>query len=159
METDWTNHAPSPREFALIRLIRVPTSGCVTGICTAREYLGCYTHWDTHRTQPCPGKNCPHCREGKPARWQGYLDIYGQLTERQFVIQITPLAAQALDQAKNHYGFLRGLLLQFDRVAKRPNARINVGTRQLPQPFPNLPDPVDIKKYMALIWQSTGDLT
>ena len=158
MNDPWTNRAPEPREFALIRLVRVPCTGTIQGVITAEEYLGCYTHWDTYRTQPCPGHDCPSCRDGRPARWQGYIDIYGQLTERQFVVQITPLAAQALDEARTHYGKLRGLLVNFDRVAKRPNARINVGTRQLPQPFPNLPQPVDIRKYMALIWQSNGDL-
>jgi hypothetical protein len=154
MEDIWTNHAPAPRDFALVRLVRVPCTGIIQGIITAEDYLGCYTHWDKYRTQPCTGNGCPYDKAGVPRRWQGYIDIYGQLTERQIVIQITPLAAQALDAAKKHYGYLRGLLVAFDRVAKRPNARIQVATRQLPQPFPQLPTPIDIRKYMALIWQS-----
>ena len=158
METAWTNQAPDPREFALIRLVRVPCAGVLQGILTAEEYLGTNTHWDTYRTQPCPGADCKLCHEGKPFRWQGYIDVFGQLSERQIVIQITPLAAQALDEARRRYGYLRGLLASFERVAKRPNARIVIETRQLTQPHPRLPPPVDIRKYMSLIWQSNGEM-
>jgi hypothetical protein len=84
--------------------------------------------------------------------------MMNQMTHRQHVVQVTPLAKKALDEAKQQYGHLRGLLILFGRIAKRNNARITVETRQLTQPVPNLLQPVDIPRYMALIWQSNGDL-
>jgi len=154
----WSSAAPDPREFATIRLIRVPTSGGVTGLITANEVIGCYTHWDTYRTQPCPGDGCPLCLDGQPKRWQGYLSLQSQTTQRQVVLQITALAAQQLHQEKVRYGYIRGLLAEFSRAAKRPNGRILVQCRQLPNAPTDLSEPVNIPKYMALIWQSNGDL-
>lgn len=155
----WTTKAPDPREFATIRLMRVPTAGAILGVITSEEVLGCYTHWDTYRTQPCPGNGCPLCLQGQPKRWQGYISIQDQTTQKQAVIQLTALAAQQLEQERARYGHLRGLLTQFSRAAKRPNGRILVQCRQLPNPPTDLDPPVNIPKYMALIWQSNGDLT
>jgi len=149
---------PEPREFAAIRLVRVPTTGILQGIVTSHDVIGCWTHWDSYRTQPCPGENCDLCRKGHPRRWQGYFSVYSDLTRRQAVIQITPIAAQTLRAAKEQYGYLRGLLVGLSRIAKRPNARIAIETRQLPQPPADLPEAVDIPKYMSLIWQTNGDL-
>jgi hypothetical protein len=154
----WSTTPPDPHEFATIRLMRVPQSGSLLGLITSEEVLGCYTHWDTYRTQPCPGDGCPLCLDGQPKRWQGYLSLQSQSTQKQVVVQITALAAQQLQQEKARYGHIRGLLADFSRVAKRPNARILVQCRQLPQPPLDLVQPVNIPKYMALIWQSNGEL-
>jgi len=134
--------------------MRVPTSGGIQGIVTSEHVLGRYTHWDAYRTVPCTDNDCTLCREGNPKRWQGYISVMNQLNQRQVVLQVTPLAAQALAEAKLQYGKLRGLLALFSRIAKRPNARIHVETRQLPQPILDLPPGVDIPRYMAVIWSS-----
>lgn len=154
----WSSQLPEPRTYAEIRLIRVPTGGLLQGIITSEEVLGCPTHWDNFRTQPCDGPDCELCKKGKPSRWQGYISLFNQLNGHQCVVQLTDLAAQQLDQFRRRYGHIRGLLAAFSRVAKRPNARIQVETRELPTPVPNLPGAVDIKAYMAMIWQTEGAL-
>lgn len=153
----WTSKAPDPRDFANIRLVRVPATAAITGIVTSHTYLGCYTHWDSYRTQPCGEESCKLCKEGQPRRWQCYFSIMGQASRRQIVVQLTPLAAQSLDEAIERYGSLRGLLINLTRANRRPNSRIIVETRALPMPDPNLPEGVDIKRYMELIWQSTDN--
>jgi len=157
--TIWESKPPENREYAAVRLMRVPMTGTITGIVTSAAYVGCYTHWDAYRTQPCEGPKCQLCLEGKPRRWQAYLSLMSQTTKRQIVLQITPLCAEALDAEIKRYGYLRGLLAAFGRVAKRPNARVYAEIRQLPDPYPDLPEGVDIRKYMSMIWQSNGDLT
>lgn len=155
--TTWSNIPPDPRDFANIRLVRVPASGAILGIVTSNDIEGCWTHWDKYRTQPCPGEDCPLCRDGQPRRWQGWLSLVSQVTERQIVVQVSPLAAQTLGEIRTKYGKLRGLLVEFTRAAKRPNARIIVEARQLPKPPAHLPPPVNIQKYMELIWQTKND--
>lgn len=154
----WSNVAPEPRDFANIRLMRVPAKGNLLGIITSEEVIGCYTHWDKSRTQPCPDKTCTKCHEGIPRRWQAWISLVSQVTDRQIVVQVSPLAHQALDEARAKYGYLRGLLCQLSRQAPRENARIIVDTRQLPKPPDGLPPPVDIQRYMENIWQEKQHL-
>lgn len=156
---NWSTDLPEPRTYAEIRLLRVPTGGILQGIITSETVVGTPTHWDNCRTQPCDGPDCELCKKGRPSRWQGYISLFNQVNNRQCVVQITDLAAQQLEQFRRQYGHIRGLLAAFSRVAKRQNARITVETRQLPQPVADLPGPVDIPDYMAMIWQTNGDLT
>ena len=152
--TTWSTELPEPRDFANIRLMRVPANGTILGVLTSHEIHGCRTHWDRYRTQPCPGEHdCPLCLAGTPWRWQGWLSLLSQISDRQIVVQVSPLAAQALNEIRQKYGHLRGLLTQFSRATKRPNGRIIVEARQLPKPIENLPPPVDIQHYMEMIWQ------
>jgi len=156
--SQWSTEPPAPRDFAAVRLHRVPCSGILQGICTSEVVLGRRTHWDNWRTQPCPGPECVLCRDGDPGRWHGWLSLFSQAAQRQCVVQLTDLAAQAVNEAKLNFGKLRGLLLGFSRVAKRPNARIIVDARNLPVPIEQLPIGIDIRKYMQLIWDGGAGL-
>lgn len=157
MAPQWSAEPPAARDFAAIRLMRVPTVGSIQGIATAECVMGTNTHWANSRTVPCDETGCALCRDGHPRRWHGYLDIYDQLTQRQTVVQVTDLGAQQLHAISQKYGTLRGLLLSFSRIAKRPNARIQVDARQIPQAISDLPAPVNIPAYMSVIWQTSGD--
>lgn len=158
MAPEWTSVPPAPGDFAAVRLHRVPTAGSITGIITSTQIYGCWTHWDSYRTQPCPGPDCKLCKDGNPGRWHCWISIYSQMYGRQAVVQLTALAAQSLLQQCERYPSMRGVLVNFSRSAKRPNARIIVETRQLSQPIDALPAEIDIPKYMGLIWQASKHL-
>ncbi len=162
--SQWTEEIPDPKDFAAIRLIRVPTAGTITGLITSPNIIGCWTHWDAYRTQPCPGlepppnpephwQPCRLCKDAQPRRWHAWISLYLEVQSRQIVLQLPTLAATNLRDARAQYGYLRGLVAAFSRQHKRPNSRILVETRPLLRPQTFVPEPVDIKRYMSLIWQ------
>jgi len=151
---DWTTERPEPREFAAIPLIRVPPAGLIVGTITSLEVLSRNTHFAQHRTQPCPGDDCPHCLAGYSKRPHSYLSFVNRANNRQYVLELTGLAADAVFEAAKRYGHLRGLDFQAQRKQKRPNGRVEVALCPCPAGEERLPPPVDIRKFMAMLWNS-----
>jgi len=150
--TNWTNDPPEATDFAAVRLIRPPATGSITGVLTSPTVLGTWTHWDQYRTQPCSGDKCKLCIDGQPRRWYGYISVFSMSTHRHYVVQITSQAAQQLYAQVRDKDNLRGLLIKIERAAKRPNAKLLIDVRPCPCTVPDLPDPIPIQRYMALIW-------
>jgi hypothetical protein len=153
---DWTDTRPEPREFAAIPLVRVPTSGAIAGCITSTQLLSCPTHFAQHRTQPCEGRDCPHCHAGYPARPHAYLSFLSRANGRQYVLELTGLAANTAHDAIQKYGKLRGLLFNAFRAQKRPNGRVQIELAPDPAGDERLPPPVDIPRFMAMLW-NLGD--
>jgi len=152
--SDWDNAVPPQRDYATIQLMRVPNSARLLGIAINTLLQGRTTHWDGRRTGPCPGTTCPMCRDGHIGRWHAYVPLFNQSSGKIFVVQLTALAAGALQEEAQRYKTLRGLLLQISRVKPRDNARILIEARALPVLPHDLPDPIDIPRFMASVWNS-----
>jgi hypothetical protein len=139
--------------------MRVPTSNRLIGIALNHTLDITTTHWDGRRTGPCTGANCPHCRNGHPGRIHAFVPLYSQSSGKIAVIQLTDIAAGALQEEARRYKGLRGLLLQISRVQPRDNARILIEARKLPVDPPDLPEPIDVRRFMASIWNSNAKST
>lgn len=157
--TDWQSTVPDDHEYATIRLIRVPISGGIDGITINHTLLGTTTHWDGRRTTACIGRDCPFCRDGHVGRWHAYVPLYSIRSGKIAVVQITQIAAKNLEADAARYGALRGLLLQLSRAQKRINARILIEVRPMPLPPGDLPEPLDVPRFMASIWDSQSNRT
>lgn len=150
--SSWSTDRPQPREFAAIPLVRVPPSGTIAGCITSREILSRDTHFANHRTQPCEEKDCPHCLAGYPARPHAYLSFISRANDRQYVLELTGLAANTVHDAMKRYGRLRGLLFNAYRKQKRPNGRVEIELAPDPAGEERLPPPVEIRRFMAMLW-------
>lgn len=153
---DWSNQPPRSREFAGVALTRVPASGPLAGIITSEDLLGKPTHWTKGRTLPCTGPDCPHCKEQCPKRWHAYISYLELVTRKHAVLEITALAAEQLKNALIVKGFLRGLEFQAVRRAHRPNGPITFLFRVAPEGIAALPPPIDVRRFMAVLW-NMGD--
>jgi len=150
--TTWTSNIPAHHEYSTIQLLRVPAATKLLGITINRTLEGCITHWDGRRTSACPGDECPIHRAGHAGRWHAYVPIWGQTSGKIAVIQLTALAAGALQEEAQRWGTLRGLLIQISRVKPRDNARIVIEARKLPTEPLDLPQPIDVQRFMDAIW-------
>lgn len=155
----WSNEVPTQREYASIQLMRVPTTNRILGITINHTLDVTTTHWDGRRTGPCTGANCPQCRDGHPGRVHAFVPIYGQASQRIVVVQLTDLAAGILQEEARHYKALRGLLLAIYRAKPRDNARIILDVRKLPVDPPDLPEPIDVRRFMESIWNTQARST
>jgi hypothetical protein len=134
-------------------LVRTPPRGILRLMATGHELTGTYIHWYAGRSQPCRGDQCKACLEGTPARWMAYLP--GRIADgpRHAIVEIPRLAAQIIQDWQQENGSLRGAILEFTRLSKRPNGRVSVSVARPDTERDDLPPPPDMPRCLATLWQ------
>jgi hypothetical protein len=132
--------------------VRTPPAKPIQAIVTANDLIGCYTHFFHGRTQPCEKEVCPACHEGVPFRWHAYFTAYNPGSRFHFIFEITAQAAEVFADYRDSFGTLRGCEFTATRLHNRPNGRVIIRTRPFDISKIQLPQPPDITKCLAILW-------
>jgi len=148
----WTKEPPTDQSWAGTRLLRCPAASPLAGITMDAELIGCPTHYAGGRTQPCQGTTCPMCLDGHQYRWHAYLPLYNPVTGRQFVLELTAMAAQDYRLQIQQHQSRAGLKLTVRRDSKRLNARVLLTLEPYQSNGRPLPTPIDVQHYLEHMW-------
>jgi hypothetical protein len=132
--------------------MRTPPAKPIRGIITAHDLIGCYTHFWHGRTHPCEREDCQPCHEGVPYRWHAYFSAYQPPTRFHFIFEVTAQAAQHFADYRDSIGTLRGCEFIATRMHNRPNGRVIIQTRPFDISKISLPQPPDMTKCLAILW-------
>lgn len=149
---EWKNKPPAPTEFAGVRLIRVATGKDFEGIITSNGLVGHDTHWWKRRTVPCTSPDCAACCDGTPARWHGYISVYCTRNHAHYVLEMTSLAAAAVDDFAERHGDLRGSLIRAARQGNRPNSPVAIAVYAHDSDLRTLPRAINLEHFLETIW-------
>lgn len=149
----WTDRVPDTENRHAYDLKRTPPDSPLSAIVLSHDLLGCYTHYYGGHTVPCEAPNCPACDDNMPSRWHAYVAAWNPKDHSIFIFETTLKAAQALEAYRDTYGTLRGCFFCASRPKRRRNARVEIQTRPADLTKHNLPEPIDLKRALAVIWQ------
>jgi hypothetical protein len=149
---NWTRSIPADLNAQSLPLIRTPAAKPLRAIITSHELIGCMTHFYGGHTVPCDTPDCKPCNEGIPTRWHGYVACYSFSSQLHFILELTAAGAMPLQAYFTEHHTLRGCSIEAYRWAKRPNGRVVIKTETAATPPSVLPQPPDIQKIMAMIW-------
>lgn len=150
---NWSPEIPDDLRGGSLPLIRTPAGTPLRAIITSDGLIGCHTHFFGGHTIPCEQPTCKACLEGIPSRWHGYVACYSFHSQLHFIFEMTAQAAIPLQEYFREHKTLRGCQIEAYRWGKRANGRVVVKTATTATPPSLLPQPPDIRKVMALIWQ------
>lgn len=148
---------PGPR----IEICRLRANQAVELIVYSEKIHGFWTHWLGSCSGPCykDRKHCPHCKNGMPRRWKGYLFCWhGGMSDSAFV-ELTPTAAKSIRDITGPVASLRGYRMLVQR-GNGNKAWLKVTLRSKHQDVSDsvMPDPVSPKKTLMQLWGLSDDL-
>lgn len=153
----WSSEIPeSPRGPAL-PIRRTPAGKPLEAIVTSFDLIGCFTHYWRGSTHPCEGDKCEACSEGLPYRWHAYMTACDFFSHLHFIFECTAISAEFFTAFRAKYMSLRGCHFKATRWNNRPNGRILIRTQMADMDKLALPEPVDLKKCMAILWSLPAD--
>jgi hypothetical protein len=91
-----------------------------------------------------------------PTRTHIYLSAIAAGTHEHFLFEATAIAAAPFQDWFDATGTLRGCLFLASRPKRRKNAKVEIICKAFDISKINLPQPPDIPKAMAVIWQLPG---
>ncbi len=150
------NTLPANSETKGYDLHRTPPDKPLKGLITSHNLIGCYTHWWGGRTVPCEDSGCEACKNNTPSRWHCYLSICEAGSRDHFIFECTSKAAKPLEEWYAANGTLRGVMLHAHRPKRRRNARVEIILKPFDIGGTILPEPPDLPRAMAVIWQIPG---
>jgi len=150
---NWTNEIPDDLRGGSLPLIRTPSTRPLKAIITSHNLIGTFTHFYGGHTIPCEQPDCKACLEGIPSRWHGYVACYSFHSQLHFIFEMTAAGAVPLQEYFREHDTLRACAIEAYRWNKRTNGRVVIKTEPSATPPSVLPQPPDIIKIMAMIWQ------
>jgi hypothetical protein len=149
----WSPEPPTERSSISIELRRCPARGKLTAIILSDFALWTQTHYFHGRTQPCGGQACEACAQGAARRTVGYVAVMAPATGERFLLQLTDLAAEAINARMATHRTLRGALLEQERPDGRKNGRVRTRIGSPKKEWADLPPTPLVAKIMAQIWE------
>lgn len=153
---NWSNELPPAPKHYGFELKRTPADGPLRAIVTCNDLSVCWTHFWGGRTVPCETPNCPACEAMSPSRAHCYLSAIDGGTREHFLFECTTVAAVPFNVWRESYGTLRGCLFQAIRPKRRRNAKVEITCKMVELTKIILPEPPDVPRAMAVIWQLPG---
>ncbi len=150
---DWQDRPPPPREFAGLRLTRVPKSKSLAGIITCDHMVGRNTHFEHRRTVPCTGDDCLLCADKNPKRWHGYVSICSSRSTTQIVLELTDLASQPVIAWYDRRGTLRGTRIVAERKGNFDNSPVTCTLEVTDVDLRTLPESPDLRRFLKMLWK------
>ena len=148
----WSHDIPKDPRGPAFPVIRTPPNKPITAIVTSEDLVGTFTHYFHGRTMPCESESCLACSEGIPFRWHAYVSAWQQGSGLHFLFECTAQAAESFTTFRDAHGTLRGCLFQATRMNQKANGRIQIQTKPVDQTVVFLPEPPDICKCLAILW-------
>lgn len=154
---DYTNVIPESPRGPSFPIRRTPPGQPLVAIVTSEDLIGTYTHYFKGRTMPHAAQNCPACNDGISYRWHAYLSAWETKSALHFIFEVTAMGAEPFIEYRNHHKTLRGCLFQARRLQNKANGRILIQTK--PQDLKELrvPQPPDLAKCLAILWNLPTD--
>lgn len=143
---------PTQDEGMRYQILRVPPKGLSGPIITSHDPIGLHTHWTGGRTVPCVQDNCKHCEENCSRRWYGYVMIYAQKSDRQFLFEYTAACAHTIVEYFNSHRTLRGARIDAVRQQGRPNGRVVLYLRPPVAEMERLPAAPNRVSLLSQMW-------
>jgi hypothetical protein len=147
-----TNVVPDQNGGFALPLIRVPQGRPLVAVVTSGDLIGCDTHYYGGRTVPCESPVCAACTDGVSFRWHAYLGMFNPSNGHQAILELTAYGARQLLPYREAYRTLRGCCLRAQRNGTRSNGRVLLSCRPADLAHVQLPEPPDILKCLASIW-------
>ncbi len=153
---NWSNELPPAPTHHGFDLKRTPADRPLRAIVTSEDLSVCWTHYWGGRTVPCESPECEACKALSPSRSHCYLTAIDCTTREHFLFECTALAAVPFTIYRDSYHTLRGCLFQASRPKRRRNAKVEILCKPADLTKITLPQPPDIPRAMAVIWQLPG---
>lgn len=153
----WTNDVPDQPRGHGLPIRRTPSTKPLEAIVSSDDLIGCYTHFWHGSTVPCNAPECDACKDGIPYRWHAYLSAVDAFTNLHFIFEITALGAEQFVAHRDIYNTLRGCYFRARRWNNRPNGRLLIQTKIADLKDRIIPNPPDLKKCMAILWNIPTD--
>jgi hypothetical protein len=148
----WTTDPPADADPQPFRILRTPPTGKLIAIITARDVLGCNTHFYNHRTTPCDGDECIACSEGYPWRWHGYVTAVDVLSREHFLFEFPAAACDPIRAYRENHTTLRGCTFLATRAPQRPNGRVMIRCKPADLERESLPPEPNVKAILCKLW-------
>lgn len=150
--------APKPGPETEIR--RVPAAITVSCIVLSEKISGFWTHWAVDHSVPCQGKKetCPAHRSGYPLRWKGYLYVLDLRSNEEYFLELTPIAAKALEAVLGTSISWRGTRMEIRR-GNGQKARLSVSVQEIggQRPTGHLSAAKDVTQTLVALWGIDDD--
>ncbi len=132
----------------------------VWAVILSDRVFGVMTHYQA-RTRPCghPHHECRFCNAGMPKRWRGYVAAFETKSKAICLIELTPKAANELDEQTTQYTTLRGLVITLEREKPRMNAPCRVTDVEAlkTSQVERIPDAFNVPDQLTRIWKMAAD--
>lgn len=156
----YTNRVPDDPRGPSFPIVRTPAYKPLVAIVTCEDLVGTFTHFFHGRTVPCDGDQCEPCHDGLPYRWHAYVSAYNPESGLHFLFESTAQAAQHFVEFRDSVGSLRGCKFEAKRLGGKPNGRVLMRTATAQLVNLRLPQPPDLIKVLAILWNlPSNDLT
>ncbi len=149
---NWSNRPPKDPRGTALPIIRTPAGRPLVAIVTSESLLGCATHWYKGRTVPCSAPSCDACLDGFSWRWHGYVGVFNFETHKHYILELTAQACDPLVAYQDHYGTLRGCLIEATRVPKKFNGRVTIRCKPGDLEKHKLPPAPNLENSLAVLW-------
>ena len=148
----WSSEAPANPRGPAYPLLRTPPLRPLVAIITSETIDGCATHYYKGRTVPHLDEGCPACEDNIPYRWHAYVAAYRLPDGIHFIFETTAKASEVLADYGKAHGGLRGCQFKATRMNSRPNSRVVIQTKPADLTAIHLPEPPNVRRCMAIIW-------
>jgi hypothetical protein len=152
MSTLNTCHMPPPNGPELL-IIRLRAGKKLTCVILSHALWGVWTHWNGSRSEPCFSEksHCNGCKRGLPKRWKGYLHVWDFERRRQVFVELTPTAAESINNQVGLGSVLRGYRVSLERM-KGDQSRLIVHVHPMHPDVESLPSAKDPDATLRKLW-------
>ena len=118
----FANRPPTDKEKAF-QIIRVKPDCRLEATIVSKEFRGVFTHWSGEENIVCyPGIKCTRCDRGEQRRWNGYVAVQSEKTERRALLHFTPPVGEYLTAWSLRPPFLLGMQVTIQRCGPLKNS-------------------------------------
>ncbi|MBA7692656.1 hypothetical protein ES703_101223 [subsurface metagenome] len=153
----FTRSVPKDPRGPAFQIFRTPTSREMVAIITSPDLVGCFTHFWKGRTVPCDAPDCEACRDSIPYRWHAYQSAYNPNNGVHFLFECTAQAAEHFTDYRDNHDTIRGCLFRARRMNAKANGRIIIVCKPADLTSIKLPQPPDLIKCLAILWDFPVD--
>lgn len=142
---------PGPR----IEIVRIKANQACELTVYSIKIHGYWTHWLGSCSGPCfkDRSKCPHCKNGMPRRWKGYLYCWLNMVSDSVFIELTPTAAKSIRDRVGPVQSLRGYRMTVTRGnGNKAWLKVDLKSRHQDVSDSILPDPISPTKTLMQLW-------
>lgn len=148
----FSSQPPTDPRGRSLELKRCPPGAVLPGVITCHDVVGCPTHFWGGRTVPHEEEECEPCLAGIGWLWHGYVSAFQRELRLHYLFEMTARCVEPLTEYRQKNPSLRGCMFLAQRPSGKPNGRVYLKLKTLDLASLTLPDPPDLTKVLAMIW-------
>lgn len=149
---DWASQPEPVRPGNKLDLIRCKTGALPPLVCLSSRHVGCDIHWWGGRSFPHLAKDCPACKDKRPAVWKGWIAVWHPKTREIGILEFTHRCTESLDAYFLAHGSCRGGIVTVSRSGTKANGKLTLQIVTGTYAVNELPACPDIKHALELMW-------